>query len=361
MILDMLLNESTSNVGKTDYTPVELESAHYTPDMDGMSEIVLESQERLMQLDEAVMLCEQISLSETIKGNSEKAMQLQEGAVQDFFAKIVQLLRDMWNRVTTFFKNLYKNIEIGVRDIVKVLDSHKKELDKDFANYEYSGYKWSKLDAQKYSNNAKKIIKEIDSFKKNMVGQLKAANSKNELSADELKKIKDKLENIHTPTEYKPDNLRNEIITGSNSSTKTHQQATLDITESYRSKTQENIKGFSDCSISNMVQFIKNFKNNEVLVKLKGDTDILFSESIKSAENTKSEMEKLRNAANTGSSQFNHGAFMVAYVKKLSTALTQTMNIYDSIMGVCITLEKQRYSEYKKAVLGAIRYNPKKK
>lgn len=327
--------------------------SHITPDAEGLGQIVLESAREDIRLEEAVAEVEQqILVCEASGMDAAKLEQLQEAVVGDVFSKIVKGFKDLYAKIVGFFKNLFASMSVMSGDIKKSLKNAEKYLNKNFSEYTYTGYKWKQSGiAQKMSSN---LSSSIDGTKAVINASLALATRNSE---DKLTGVGERKDNMEARI--------SKIIGGSVNSL---EEAKRIIVDSYLdSETPETIKGFSVESKDIMLAFLKSFEKNKVLTKLKDDTIKEYQKVVQLAEKTKNDIEKINgkyktegkdpDAVGKTTKALNQ---IVANSKMQLTICKSNLNIYNSLMGECITLEKKKFNDYKKAISGAVRYVPKK-
>lgn len=356
MIFSNIQNLLESNdIGSTDFEQLEpICESHITPDASGLGEIVLESVRHDNKLEEAIVEVEHQLMVHESTGNlsEEKMMQLQEAVIGDVFSKIVQGFKDLYQKILGFFKKLFASLAVMSGDVTKSLKNAEKYLNKNFAEYKYTGLKWKTSGmADTISGNLSKSIATTEVVIKS---HLTLANSANE---DGVKSSKE--------TEDAPAKRISKIL---GSSVETLEEAKRAIIDSYLdSETPEIIKGFSVESKDNMIAFMKGFEKNKVLTKLKNDTIKEYQKVVTLAEKTKTDVEKVKSKYKSEGKQDEQVtkstkilSTIVANSKTQLMMVKSNLNIYNTLMGECITLEKKKFVDYKKAISGAVRYTPSK-
>lgn len=352
-IQNLLENANTGSETFTDLEPIC--ESHITPDASGLGEIVLESVRNDNRLEEAVMEAEhQLMVCEASGNLSEsKMIELQEAVIGDVFGKIVQGFKDLYQKIVGFFKKLFASLGVMSGDVKKSLAKAEKYLNKNFSEYTYTGLKWKSSDiASKMSSN---LTKSISTAEVTVKSYLSLANS---ASADSLKDDANKREDAAEE--------RISLIVGS--SVNTLEEARRVIIDAYLdSETPESIKGFSVESKDNMLAFLKNFEKNKVLTKLRDDTIKEYQKVVTLAEKTKNEIEKVKSKYSTKGKESDvtdkankNMSTIVTNAKTQLMMVKSNLNIYNTLMGECITLEKKKFGDYKKAISGAVSFSPKK-
>lgn len=351
-IQNLLENANTGSETFTELEPIC--ESHITPDASGLGEIVLESVRNDNRLEEAVMEAEhQLMVCEASGDLSEsKMIELQEAVIGDVFGKIVQGFKDLYQKIVGFFKKLFASLGVMSGDVKKSLSKAEKYLNKNFSEYTYTGLKWKSTDiSSKMSANLSKSISVSEIVVKT---NLALANSASNDSGSDQNKQEDAPER------------RISTIVGS--SVNTLEEAKRVIIDSYLdSETPESIKGFSVESKDNMLAFLKNFEKNKVLTKLRDDTIKEYQKVVTLAEKTKNEIEKVKSKYSTKDKESDvtdkankNLSTIVANSKNQLMKLKSNLNIYNALMGECITLEKKKFGDYKKAISGAVSFSPKK-
>lgn len=366
MILDNILNES---FGSNDHI-ANLDAIETSMEANAGSVMVLhqESIDYYNRLEEGMMLCEQMALAQTVKGRENAAVMIQEGAIGDFFGKIVELFKKMYQKVKGWFKSLMTYVSTAVGDVNKTLEKYKKELDKDFSNYKYHGHSWKSNDISKLGSNADKIRNSIVSSLNGI--SISGAEAQSNISKDDknynhsIIGDRNETENsaVKGAAKVSEPNMIHALLNSGSFNTNdetTVSEAKTQITEAVRGEgSGEEIKGFSAVSISNMVDFIKKFSDNKVLKEAQAKVDKNYNDAISSASKIKDKILGFENKANNVNAKKSINTkttLAKTYIDQLRCALKS----YDSLMAIHIDLEKEKFSEFKKAVIGAIRYKEK--
>ena len=126
-VLDQFLNESTTGYGYNIEKPEPLsesESFFITPDANGVALLKEQDERDIRRLDMAMLKLNSVVLTEGYKLNmptntlSESAMEekrmqivnLQEAGIVDYWNKFIEMIKKAWQRMVTWFKNLFKSI-----------------------------------------------------------------------------------------------------------------------------------------------------------------------------------------------------------------------------------------------------------
>lgn len=349
-----LLENGFDEAMNYDFNSIEpISEAHITPDAEGLGQIVLEStrwdirfEEALAETDQQLLVCESAGFNEA------KLEQLQEAVIGNVFKKIVDGFKELYAKIVGFFKKLMASLSVMSGDVKKSLSNAEKYLNKNFSEYTYTGYKWKSTDiAQKLSSN---LSKSVTMTKALISSNITAANG---ASLDKIKAM--------GAQEDKPEERISKIV-GSN--VNTLEEAKRIIIDSYlESETPEIIKGFAVENKDAMLTFLKGFEKNKVLNNLKDNTIKEYQKVVQLAEKTKNDVEKIQSkyksegkdpdVADNSSTVLSK---IVANAKTQLMICKSNLNIYNTLMGECITLEKKKFNDYKKAISGAVRYTPKK-
>lgn len=372
MIINSLLNE---NFTGPSITVDPIESPRFTPNMTGMESILFESLEDNNQLETAVMLCEQVALTLNYQGQSERAENLSEGMVGDYFTKFIEMVKKLWAKIKGWFANIVKNIEVSSRDIVKMIEKYKKDLEgKNYANYEYKGHKWTAETPDKLHDGIAKTATEINSKLGTITaGQKSWLHSDTGAYNDKDKDFEDqhKQKRVEKMAKHKENFEERTRGTGvflhalvNGSANVSHggeemsaSEAKKELAEKAQGGSAETIKNFSAVSMSAMIDFLKNFKNSKTINAARKEVDKLYANTIKDAEQIRKDFQSAYNS--TSSSKEGERAAVGGKLYQAKRNLDEMKNVltaYSSAVGICVELEKEKFSEFKSAIAGAIRH-----
>lgn len=373
MILSSLLNENFTGEA------IDVEaiiSEHFTPNSTGIQSILLEAQGEEHRLEEAVMLVEQATLALNFKGNTERAEQLSESMASDYFTKFVNMLKKMWAKVKGWFVNIFKHFETATRDINKLIEKYRKELDsKDYSNYEYNGHKWTQsadkvhegiaATATKINSSIAIGTKGADNWVNGKTGgaNVDRETPKRKANAAEMR---EKNETAHkeqlVPTtvwiKALVDGTTNPSHDGDGMSAS---EAKTAIGEKVKGgEKAEAIKNFSAVALSTMIDFLKNFKNNKTITAARKDVDKLFATTIKEAEQVRKDIQAHANSLSGDKvGGRDAAAGKLAHAKHNLDDAKNVLSAYTTLVGICIDVEKEKFAEFKGAIAGAIRHSGK--
>ncbi len=373
MILSSLLNENFTG----EAINVEaIISEHFTANSTGIQSILLETQEEGNRLDETVMLMEQAAFALGFKGETERAEQLSESMGSDYFTKFVNMLKKMWAKVKGWFVNIFKHFETATRDINKLIEKYRKELDgKDYSNYEYNGHKWVQ-GADKVHDGIAATATKINA---SLAAGTKGANdwvngskggSKANHETDKRKaaaaESRTKNETAHKEQLVPTSVWIKALVDGSTNPSHdgdglSASEAKTTLGEKVKGEGKaEAIKNFSAIALSTMIDFLKNFKNNKTITAARKDVDKLFATTIKEAEQVRKDIQAHANSLSgdkTGGRDAAAGK--LAHAKHNLDDAKNVLTAYTTLVGICIDLEKEKFSEFKGAIAGAIRHSGK--
>ena len=354
MILDKFLNESKS----ISIEPL-FESYIQGEDINEIYMMTEDFNRNNERLDEGVMLAESLAFICEQKGNYDNARVLQEGAVIDFFKKLKENLTKLWQRVKAFFVNLFKSIQVEMGNINKSLENIDKYLDKDFSKFAYDGHKWSTNPSIQttISNKAKEAIKGIKNLvDKQKNNSTKAREGDNSLGDNENGIIG----NDHGVSLKK---ATASMVGQSGELTLEEAKDKIKAHWGYTTST-DSIKNFSVISKGSMIQFLKDFSKNKILIDLKNETDETFKESINAISDAQNLVERLKPKEDAKEDEQtkskNTISNAVTNIKSLSNQVMQVISAYDKLMSECIACEKAKFSEYRNTLAAAVRYKPSK-
>lgn len=343
MILSGLLSES-NNLGNFNTEDVEpIVKAHYTANSTGVQAILFESDESHVQLEENVMLAEQIVLSLQVKGDEAAAESLSEGMVGDYFNKMIEGLKKLWQKIKGWFANIFKSLEVATRDINSIITKYEKEIKgKDFSNFEYKGHKWK-------SGAIEGVHTSATTKANTIMGHLSALPGSSAIGDTEkpTEHAKEQTANKHLGALLGQDDM-------SQAEAKKH---VLELVTG--SEKEETIKNFSDISVTDMIAFVKDFKNSKTIKKAQADTDKLFSKAIADAQKIIKEVEVQHNKGDFAEGKKEHSQKNIALAKHNVNSMRNLLAGYNTLTGVCVDLEKMQFSEYKKVIAAAIRHKGK--
>lgn len=377
MILNSLLSE---NFVGASVSVDPIESAHFTPNLTGMQSILVESMEEQFRLEDAVMMCEQVALTLGYKGDESGAENLNEGMVGDYFTKFIELVKKLWAKIKGWFGNLFKSIEVSTRDINKMVDKYKKELEsKSFADYEYKGHKWTAetpdklhagIAATALGINSRLVVISTgqDKWINGETGTYK--NGDHDFEGHQKDKNKGHMEKQKTRFEERvrgTDVFMAALVNGSQSPS--HDGDTLSASEAKKElaekaqggTTAETIKNFSAVGLNAMIDFLKNFKNNKTINAARKEVDKIYANTIKDAEKVRKDYQTAYNKT-SGQKEGERGALggRLYTAKHNLDEMKNVLSAYSTLVGICVDIEKDKFSEFKSAVAGAIRHTPKK-
>ena len=380
-VLDQFLNESTTGYGCDIEKPEPLsesESFFITPDANGVALLKEQDERDIRRLDMAMLKLNSVVLTEGYKLNmptntlSESAMEekrmqivnLQEAGIVDYWNKFIEMIKKAWQRMVTWFKNLFKSISVAVMNVKKSLKGVDKILkNKDFSNFTYDGHDWK--DSTIYATMASNIesisnelSKDLDDGEKLLAG-MKATKLSGE-NEDEIKMNNSPSKSEDLDYESKAKEKIGQIVGKGETSTSMEQAKDI-IAESYGYSESKTITG---CDWKGMVEYLTKFNDSKTITESQKTCDANYKKLIAKAEKMKSAISSASadtqkgnpDATRTIASRFN-------YVEKRTEKIIQLNNkclsAYDTLIGYCITVEKARFSEYRSVISKAIRYNGK--
>ena len=362
MILDKFLNESTFGLmGNHEPTECPLsESVLITPDSLGVENAKAMDERDAMRLEKAVLYAESVIFVKQAQGADTEV--LSENVVTDFFKKMYEMIKRAWGRMVEWFKNLFKAIELSIRDMKKALEGVEGKLNaKDMTKFKYFEHSWKSTNI--HDTLAKNAETRIASAAKDINDDL--AEMKKLVRSD-TNKIRDKYE--ETEKGYKAEdnaqNLRIGEVMGTNSEL-TMEEAKDKIKEAYGSDISADEKTGLDMGHANeMIKFLKDFQKNKVLTEAKSKVDKNYKSTLDKVKDVESKITVNKNnvkdtATNKKNSDAKHN-MLIAHVKRLLNDMASYNSIYDSLMGCCMDQEKAKFKEYKGIIIAAVRYSPKK-
>lgn len=313
MLIEQFLNESSVNA--LDNIPVLDESWITGENENELYTIANEAAESSNQLYENMIFAEAVANNARLNGNIQKSDMLLEKSVSDYWQKLKKTIVEWAGKVKAWFQKLWASIRVKVKASAAALDKAANLLNKDSYTIEIHNWKNTEI-ATTISNNAKSFIHVV-------------------VDADD---IPDSLTNKGTNgIEVLTNSF---LITGKLDNKYSHEMAIDYIKGEYGCKeATKETKTVSKSEITNMISFLKAFNNNKTIKESEKGLKELFNNAIKSVN------DKEKKSQDKDKSQI-----LNTQVNLLKAAL-KTSN---SLLSTCITLEKNKYSEYKSAVLSAI-------
>ena len=380
-VLDQFLNESTTGYGYNIEKPEPLsesESFFITPDANGVALLKEQDERDIRRLDMAMLKLNSVVLTEGYKLNmptntlsesavEEKRMQivnLQEAGIVDYWNKFIEMIKKAWQRMVTWFKNLFKSISVAVMNVKKSLKGVDKILkNKDFSNFTYDGHDWK--DSTIYSTMATNIetisneaSKDLDD-KEKLLGALKlvrtSAENENEIKFNDAKS---KTEDLNDEAKFKE---KIGQIVGKGETSTSMEQAKDIIAESYGYSESKTITG---CDWKGMVEYLTKFNDSKTITESQKTCDENYKKLIARAEKIKGSIGSISSktqkenpdGTRTVASRFNK---VEKSMEKIIQFNNKCIAAYDTLIGYCITVEKARFSEYRSVISKALRYNGK--
>lgn len=340
MILSTLLSENSTLLSENTQESVDaIIKPHYTPNMTGIQAILLEHQEDEFAVEENVMLAEQAALAIHLQGNEAAYEKLNESVVSGYFTKAIEMIKRMWAKIKGWFANLLKNIESSTRDTASIITKYEKELKgKDYTNFEYKGHAWKSGEADKFHTHATNVMQKAI--------EQGASHVKVSDNVDEIKKI------IETLKETTVAKLLGEAA---GKDDEMSQQEFSKHLKEHVAGEEKTIKGFQHASVTDMIAFIKDFKNSKTIKKAQTETDKLYAKAITDANKAISSAQTDANKI-TDAAKKETASLSVAAAREAIAVTQRSLSVYNIITGACIDLEKAQFAEYKKVIASAIRY-----
>ena len=325
--------------GTNQDTIVALEESWITgEDPNELSMISNEMLKEQRELEEGAMLAEGVALVCSLQENADQAEALNEAAVKDYFDKFVTALKKAWARVKQYFLNLGKSIAAQLLPVKKAFNGIEKYLDKDFSGFSYTAYEYEESD----------IAEKIDMNILGIIGQYEA----------DIKDIdgKEKIEAGYENKQALINSIYGELVTGNMDTELTPEQAILKIKESYgKTGSKTTVKGPEKATLLYFVKFVREFDKNGTIKKLQEGSNKAFKQVIADGEAAK---KKIASTSNKENKEVVSSA--TTAIKKALSSMNTAISAYNRLMGVCISLEKEKFSTYRAIVSAAVKYNPKK-
>lgn len=376
--IDEILSESTI-FGGTDSTEVpeilsESAALPITPDFNGLqyckfqdniednklAGAMLKFVERKSKMGFTIKkLSESTGLTDTqlnaLNDMNEKYAVLQEAAIGDAINKAIAFMRNAWQRMKTWFSNLFKSISVSMGDVEKSLKGVDAKLNsKNLSDFEYTGHDW------KESDIPDKLGKNISAYGEEMKRTVAMAvnMSKETKAADDSRESYKNNDSKSNETEVSR-KIVSKIISGSEGEL-TMDEAYDMIEKSYGFDTNGNKKGLSDWR--NMITFLKGFKDNKTLKNAQKKCDEAYAKCISAAEKGLKEVNSLKNKVKPDANNAKNSTIflsnMQGSIQRAITNAKSALNTYDQLMGKCISMEQAKFKEYRSVIASAVRYNP---
>ncbi len=300
-----------------------------------LDEILFEAAKDIHQIQGGLYVADIMMESQVVyEGASEEV--LLEGVVKDFFDKLIEAFRKLWNKIKAWFQQVYKSIELLFADGAKLVKKFGKEIHaKDTNGYTYKGYNWKK-DAVAALYDLRKVEKEeVPSF--SSIEQIIEAadvptNKEGKVTSEEVQKAnKEYLREVASAdniSELK-ENILEQTMGGS--------------TE------KEEIENFSVYSVTEMMNFLKDHKKLvDKLKKAEKNNNRTCDNVIKGFTNLKKELSTEDQAKYSST------------ISNCATAFRNIIAVNNAMVSCAIIVAKKQNSEFVGALKGLLRYKPAK-
>lgn len=300
-----------------------------------LDEILFEAAKDIHQIQGGLYVADIMMESQVVyEGASEEV--LLEGVVKDFFDKLIETFRKLWNKIKAWFQQVYKSIELLFADGAKLVKKFGKEINaKDTKGYSYKGYSWKKDKVEKLYSLREAEKEEVPTFS-SVEEIIEAANvptnKEGKVTSEEVQKANKeylrevaKADNI---SELK-ENILEAVMGGS--------------TE------KEEIDDFSVYSVTEMMNFLKDHKKLvDKLKKAENTNNRTCTNIIKGFENLKKELSTEDQAKYSST------------ISNCSAAFRNIIAVNNAMISCAIIVAKKQNSEFVGALKGLLRYKPAK-
>lgn len=301
-----------------------------------LDEILFEAAKDIHQIQGGLYVADIMMESQVVyEGASEEA--LLEGVVKDFFDKLVETFRKLWNKIKAWFQQMYKSIQLLFANGEKLVKQFGSELHaKDVKGYTYKGYNWKKS-AVTTLYDLKQVEKlEVPTFS-SVNDIIKAAeitpNSEGKVTSEEVQKAQKHM--IH-------------LVDASADNISELKENVLETTMG-GSTEKEEIENFSVYSVTEMMNFLKDHK--KLVDKLKKAEKI----NDRNCENTIKGFNNLKKNLSTEDK-----AKYSSTISNCATSIRNAIAINNALVSCAITVAKKQNSEFLGALKGLLRYKPAK-
>lgn len=318
-----VLTESTCGASKYKYVGEATE----------VQQIMFEAAQDLSQIQNGLYIADAMMESAVLfEGASQET--LVENVVKDFFQKIIDAFKKLWNKLKAWFKKVYQTLEVFFLPGKKFVEKYGKELErKTTTGYTYKGYRWDKSEVKNLIEgsivDSVKDVPVISSIQElsNQCGLAETATSEDFSKAKELL--------VKALSNNKADNIS--------------ELKTVAMEGAQNGTEKEEIEDFEVYSVSEMIASVKD--NKKLINKLKKSEtkiDKTLSNFIKGIENLRKE---LSTEDKTKYSSFINNC--ASYVRHQSS-------IVSALVEVAISIAKAQNSEFVGALKGLMHYKPAK-
>ena len=317
-----VLTESTCVASKYKYVGEATEA----------QQIMFEAAQDLSQIQNGLYVADVMMESAVLfEGASQET--LVEGVVKDFFQKIIDTFKKLWDKLKAWFKKMYQTLEVFFLPGKKFVEKYGKELErKTTTGYTYKGYRWNKSEVKRVLEDG--TVKSVDVQVFSSIQDLvNAVELKETATAEDFTKAKEKV--VKELSDNKADNI---------SELKTH------LLESAQNGIEkEEIENFEVYSVSEMIASVKD--NKKLINQLKkSETRIEknLSNFIKGIENLR------RDLSTEDKTKYS------SFINNCASYFRHTSAITSAMVEVSISVAKAQNSEFVGALKGLMHYKPAK-
>lgn len=319
-----VLTESTCGASKYKYAGEATE----------VQQIMFEAAQDLSQIQNGLYIADAMMESAVLfEGASQET--LVEGVVKDFFQKIIDAFKKLWDKLKAWFKKMYQTLEVFFLPGKKFVEKYGKELErKTTTGYTYNGYRWNKAKVKEVIEVTSELeIQDVPVFAS--IAELEKAieHSAKDLTSEQLAKLK--ANTIKDLTNNKGDNIS---------------EFKAFLTEGAQNGTEkEEIENFEVYSVTEMIAAVKDNKKLITALK-KSETRIEknLSNFIKGIENLRRDLST--EDKTKYSSFINNSASFMRFCASIMTSFNE----------VAISIAKAQNTEFVGALKGLMHYKPAK-
>lgn len=314
----------------TESTTLDTTAYSYVGETAELNEILFEAAKDINHIHNGLYVAD-IMMESQVLYEGASAEVLLEGVVKDFFDKIIEAFRKLWNKLKAWFQKVYKAIEVFFlpgKDFVKKYGSELHT--KNSKGYTYKGYKWNKSEVAKLYQQTDATKGEVPTFGSvaDLVKAVHAVtNSDGKVTSTEVKKSQEK------------------YIKAKNSKADNVSELKKLILESVMGDSKEEIENFSVYSITEMISFVKdNGKLINGLKKAEKANKSTVDNMIKGMENLKKKLTDEEKAKHSST------------ISNCASIARFSVTVINAYVECAITVAKKQNSEFVGALKGLMYY-----
>ena len=307
-----------------------VEECAYEPGIEAAWAIVAESEQNYNAIMQAIGV-EELAVYES----TGEEMVYEAGNVSGFFGKVKEFFLKMWEKIKGLFKKFFAMFDTFVKNDKDFVNKYKAHLAKiDTRNFEYKGFKYTKLDLD---------LTKVDATIEGVIPVKMATPTTVEAANKALKNAENR--------EVVVERMRGAIIAGENSLSAS--EFSKELFKMFRNNedSKETIEGV------NVTELLMNISGNS---KLRKDAEKAYKElektikkEIKDLEKAEKELVKsMPEAGELRAKQIRHANNVIAFKK-------EKMNILNVVNGAKLTAIKDYNRQSKAMCVALMNYKPK--